>query len=514
MDTTDLDTRDRRPAEIVLCKQAELLRVTLASIGDAVITTDPAGRITSLNPVAAALTGWTPEKAVGRPLDEVFYIINEQTRQPVPSPAKRSLREGTVVGLPDYTVLVARDGTERLLEESAAPIKDAAGQVLGVVLIFRDVTADRRKDEFLAILAHELRNPLAPIRNAVQILRAKGPPLPELQWARDVIDRQVHQLTRLVDDLLDVSRISRGRIELRKERVALATVVSAAVEGSRPLLEKWGHELTVMLPPEPFYLDVDVARLGQVLLNLLNNAAKYTDQGGRIWLSARREHEHVIIRLKDTGIGIPRQMLPRIFEMFTQVQRSLDRSEGGLGIGLTLVKRLVEMHGGTVTASSDGPGTGSEFTIRLPLAPEPPSQGALATAGAMMVVPARYRILVVDDEQDAADSLAMLLRMTGHEVHTAHDGLEAVGAAAVFRPEVVLLDIGLPKLNGHEAGRRIRAQQGPHVVLVALTGWGQDEDRRRSSQAGFDCHMTKPVEFNVLQKLLAGLKQVHCAAPE
>ena len=365
--------------------------------------------------------------------------------------------------------------------------------------------SDRRKDEFLAMLAHELRNPLAPIRNAVQIYRAKGLSVPELQWATDVIDRQVHQMTRLVDDLLDVSRITTGKIELRKERVELAAVVNSAVEASRPLIEKWGHELTVTIPPQPIQLEADPTRLAQVLSNLLNNAAKYTDQGGRIWLTAERQSGHVLIRVKDTGIGIPAEMLPRIFDMFTQVDRTLERSEGGLGIGLTLVQRLVEMHGGTVEAHSDGPGKGSEFVVRLPVA-EVKDQGRQGAAcdGEKGAAPARRRILVVDDNRDAADSLGMLLRMMGNEVHTAHDGLEAVGAAAAFHPDVVLLDIGLPKLNGYEAARRIREQDGgTDMVLVAVTGWGQEEDRRRSKEAGFDHHMTKPVEFAALQKLLA-----------
>ncbi len=370
--------------------------------------------------------------------------------------------------------------------------------------------ADRRKDEFLATLAHELRNPLAPIRNAVQIFRAKGSPVPELQWARDVIDRQVEQMTRLVDDLLDVSRITRGKIELRKQWVELATVVGSAVEGSRPLIEKWGHELTVTLPSEPVYLNADPTRLAQVLLNLLNNAAKYTEQGGRIWLTAKREGEHVVIRVKDTGIGIIKEMLPRIFQMFTQVDQSLERSQGGLGIGLTLVQSLIEMHGGSVEAHSDGPGKGSEFVVRLAVATQAEDRGAQgATGDTPVATPAKCRILVVDDNRDSADSLAMLLRIMGNEVHTAHDGLEAVGAAGVFRPDVVLLDIGLPKLNGYEAGRRIREQQGKGVVLIALTGWGQEEDRRRSKEAGFDHHMTKPVEFDALQKVLADLKTTH-----
>ena len=363
--------------------------------------------------------------------------------------------------------------------------------------------ADRRKDEFLAILAHELRNPLAPIRNAVQIFRAKGPPSAELQWATELIDRQVSQMTRLVDDLLDVSRITRGKIDLRKERVELETVVKSAVEASRPLIEKWGHKLTVSIPPLPIFIEADQTRMAQVILNLLNNSAKYTDQGGRIWLTAERQGDEVSIRIRDSGIGIPKEMLPRIFDMFTQVDQSLERTEGGLGVGLTLVQRLVEMHGGRVEARSDGPGKGSEFVVRLPVVREV-NESAPAQVVDQVNKPSARRILIVDDNRDSADSLGMLLSMMGNKVYTAQDGLEAVGAAAAFQPDVVLLDIGLPKLNGYEACRRIREQEGgERMLLVALTGWGKEEDRRRSKEAGFDHHLTKPIEFDALQKLLA-----------
>jgi PAS domain S-box-containing protein len=507
----------RQRAEEELIQAKEWLRVTLASIGDAVITTDTAGRVTSLNPVAERLTGWAQQDALGEPLERVFQIVNEHSRQPVDNPALRSLREGEIVGLANHTILIARDGTERAIDDSAAPIRDAQGTIIGTVLVFRDVSerrraeaalkeSDQRKDEFLAMLAHELRNPLAPIRNGVQIFRALAPPVPELQSAIEMIDRQVHQMTRLVDDLLDVSRITRGKIELRRERVELATIVNGAVEASRPLIDQRGHELTVAIPPQPIHLDADLTRLSQVLMNLIHNAAKFIDRAGRIWVTAEREDDCVLIRVKDTGIGIPAEMLPRIFDMFTQVDRSLERSEGGLGLGLTLVHRLVELHGGTVEARSEGLGKGSEFIVRLPVAVEIQDPGPRGEAGdgETVVMPAARRILVVDDNLDAADSLGMLLSMLGHEVHTAHDGLEAVEAVVEFRPDVVLLDIGLPKLNGYEAARQIRERHGgTGLVLIALTGWGQDEDRRRSKEAGFDHHMTKPVDFADLQRVLA-----------
>ncbi len=367
--------------------------------------------------------------------------------------------------------------------------------------------ADRRKDEFLATLAHELRNPLAPVRNAVQILQAQGPPTPQAGWAIGVIDRQMKQMTRLIDDLLDVSRISCNRLELRRQRVELAEVVRAAVETSRPLLEAAGHKFAVALPPEPVHLDADPTRLAQALSNLLNNAAKYTDRGGYVWLTAERQGSDAVVVVRDTGVGIPAEVLPRLFEMFTQAERSLDRSQGGLGIGLHLVKRLVEMHGGSVAAHSDGPGQGSEFVVRLPAvvgpSVEPPADGA---GGEVAPVVAPLRVLVVDDNRDAAASLGMVLRIAGHDVRTADDGLEAVGAAGEFRPDVAVLDIGLPRLNGYDAARRIRQQPwGAGVVLIAATGWGQEDDRRRSREAGFDHHMVKPVDPAALLELLGAL---------
>ncbi|MBC8118989.1 MAG: PAS domain-containing protein [Burkholderiaceae bacterium] len=363
---------------------------------------------------------------------------------------------------------------------------------------------DRRKDEFLAVLAHELRNPLAPIRNATQFLQLKAPADAALQNARDIIDRQVKHLVRLVDDLLDVSRISSGKISLQKDHVSLALIVTNAVEASRPLIESGHHQLTVTLPEEPLYVEADLTRMAQVLQNLLNNAAKYTPPGGQINLHAAFDGRQVAIRITDNGIGIPPDMLSYIFDLFTQVGRSIEWQTGGLGIGLTLVKRLVEMHGGTVEARSFGLDQGSEFTVRLPAFVQT-SQGSTESDGTTPAnSAARLRILVVDDNVDAADTLAELLRASGHGVQTEYDGVAAVDAARSHRPDVVLLDIGLPKLNGYDAARQIRLH-GARTMLVAVTGWGQDEDRRRSREAGFDHHLVKPVDPLMLERILASV---------
>ncbi|HEV8362093.1 MAG TPA: ATP-binding protein [Gemmatimonadaceae bacterium] len=366
--------------------------------------------------------------------------------------------------------------------------------------------ADRRKDEFLATLAHELRNPLAPIRNALHIMQLAEDDGAAIDQARTMMERQLKQMVRLIDDLLDVSRITRGKLDLRKERVELAAVISNAVDTTRPLIEAAGHSLTVSLPPQPIYLDADPMRLAQVFANLLNNAAKYTDRGGRIWLSAALDEREIVITVRDTGIGIPAEALPTVFEMFAQVDRSLEKSQGGLGIGLTLVKRLVEMHGGTVEARSDGPGKGSEFIARLPVVPSRKSSRKPQGDNVRVQPQMSCRILVADDNRDAAESMSMLLRMMGNEVRTVHDGVQAVEEAAAFRPDVVLLDIGMPRLNGYDVARAIREQRwGAGMVLVALTGWGQDDDIHRADEAGFDQHFTKPVNPAALERLIAGL---------
>ena len=817
------DITEQKRAAALVRAQSETWRVTLSSIGDGVIATDAEGRITFMNAVAETLTGWSAADARSQPLATVFRIVNEQTRRPAEDPVTRVLRDGMTVGLANHTILKARDGHERPIDDSAAPIFDEGSQIIGVVLVFRDGTerrradaalresqqrfqamadaapvmiwmsgtdklctwfnktwltfvnrsmeqelgngwadnvhlddfdaclatyttafdarqsfsmdyrlkrhdgeyrwvldsgiplygpdgvftgyigsciditerkqaeqtlratearlaaeatvlsrlnelssrlwrmtslqagleemleatiellgadkgniqmldagrgvlhiaahrgfeqgfldafrevsaeddaacgralrsgqrvviedvetdalfapfrsiaraagyrsvqstpligrdgavlgmlsthwrsihrpgeqdwqgldlymrqaadfiercrmdealreADRRKDEFLATLAHELRNPLAPIRNAVQILRLEESPSPELKYTREVLDRQTQQMSRLLDDLMDVSRIVRNRIDLHTERVDVASVLQAAVETSRPVIDGPGHAFSFILPLERIHVDADATRLTQVFANLLNNAATYSEPKGRISLSAQRDGNEVVIAVRDHGMGIPKEMLPRIFDLFTQVDRSLGRSHSGLGIGLTLVKRLVELHGGHVTAHSEGAGTGAEFIVRLPVSSGPmtPGSRAMSTSeGTEESVP--RRVLVVDDNRDAATSLELMLRMLGHETRAAFDGSTGLEVAAEFRPDVVFLDIGMAKMNGYEVARRLREQPwGNQIVLIAVTGWGQAEDKRRTAEAGFDHHVVKPADPHVLTSLLASL---------
>jgi PAS domain S-box-containing protein len=394
-----------------------------------------------------------------------------------------------------------------------------------VAVLFNDITkrrkieqtlreADGKKDEFLATLAHELRGPLAPIGNMLAIMKRADGRADLIEQGLVTMDRQMGHLTRLIDDLLDVSRISRGRIELKKERVELSSVVQMAVEMQRSLAEHAGHEVVVTLPSEPIPLNADPIRLAQVLGNVLNNACKYTPPGGRIELSAElgngaHESPGALVRIKDSGIGIGPDELDSIFGMFTQVERTRDRSQGGLGIGLTLARRLVEMHGGAVQAFSEGLGRGSEFVIWLPIPSGAPSrQERSASSGTDRPVLTARRILVVDDNEDSAISLATLLSLTGNETHIAHNGLEAVEAAETFRPNIVLLDIGMPRLNGCDTARKMREQPwGRNIVLVATTGWGQEKDRDKSKEAGIDAHMVKPVNFDELITLLASLTE-------
>ena len=365
--------------------------------------------------------------------------------------------------------------------------------------------ADHRKDEFLATLAHELRNPLAPIRNGIELLKRSDGDVTQSMGVLGVMERQMKHMVRLVDDLIDVSRITRNKLELRRHSVDLAQIVRTAIEASQPLLAEKGHHLEVSLPTTPIALDADATRLVQVFTNLLNNSAKYTDAGGRITVQAERHGAEAWVRVSDNGSGIPVSMLPKVFEMFTQLDGTLERTQGGLGIGLSMVKRLVELHGGAISIRSEGIGTGTQVEVRLPasLAPEPLPW----TMKAERVKPQpRRRIVVADDNRDAADSLAKLLSMMGNEVRTAYDGVDAVDLVSQFHPDLVMLDIGMPRMNGHEACRRIRELPGlSGVVMIAVTGWGQDEDRVLSREAGFDLHLTKPIDPAAVESLLATL---------
>lgn len=789
-----------------IARQSEQLRVTLASIGDGVIVTDSHGVVTFLNPVAEQLTGWLLGDAMGQPMSAVFPIISEVTREPAEDPVMKVLRDKTVVLLANHTALIARDGSEIPIEDSAAPILGVHGEISGVVLVFRDVTearrsletrlylasivessddaiigktldghiaswnkgaerlygytaaeavgkplsllvpgdrvheltdlmdsalkgqrlehyetvrlrkdgsevtvsltispvldgdgklvgvskiardissrkkaeelqakhnerfrllwesasvlltsetpedvlqglfariaphleldtyfnyvvtegqewlrlasyagvrademeeytvlepgtrisgqvaftrqsavfthiqssldsrcqgarklglnfcichpllaedrvlgtlafgsrtrssldpgeleflhtlaqhvaacyerfrlmeqlrdADRRKDHFLATLAHELRNPLAPLRNGLEVIKLAHIESDSVRKAQAVMDRQLGHMVRLIDDLLDMSRISQGKIVLQKQRISVSDVVHAAIETSRPSIERHGHTLSVNLPAETLWLEVDPTRMGQVLSNLLNNASKFTPHGGKIWVTAHPLGEEVELRVGDSGVGIPANMLHQVFDVFTQVDRAIDRSEGGLGIGLSLVKGLVELHGGRVEVASEGEGKGSEFVIGMPLVLED-GQSSPLDSSAPTAVTASLRILVVDDNRDSVMTLGMMLGMMRHEVREAYDGSQAVAVAREYRPNLILMDIGMPLLNGYEACRKIREQEwGGEITIVALSGWGQEEDKRRAEAAGFDGHLTKPVDPGALAELVASL---------
>jgi PAS domain S-box-containing protein len=407
------------------------------------------------------------------------------------------------------------DGVYRTFLTRIMPLKDDAGRVLQWFGTGTDITAqqhaeetlriaDQRKDAFIATLAHELRNPLAPIRHAVEIMRLPGTAAAELVTMRDIIDRQVRHLTRLVDDLLEVSRITRGNVQLRTERVSLAGPLNDAIEAVQPLMKSSGHALTVELPVEPIQLVCDPTRITQVVLNLLNNAAKFTPLGGHIWLSSKLEGNDAVILVGDTGIGIPEANLSRIFEMFSQVSPPIERTHGGLGIGLALARGLVQLHAGDIRASSAGVGRGSEFTVRLPLSSTAEPTAGSPRAGEKVVhCGARRKILVVDDNLDSAHSLSKLLQHMGQEVQEVHDGVDAINAADEFQPDIVLMDIGMPKLNGYDAACEIRLRAGSRAMtIMAVTGWGQDEDKQRSAAAGFDGHFTKPIDAAQLQAML------------
>jgi signal transduction histidine kinase/ActR/RegA family two-component response regulator len=540
--TTWLSARQQRrvrDAETLAFESTERLRIELASKVtelETLFAATPTPIWVSLNPQCTRITGnraandilgSTPGASLSPsapPAERYSYRFLRDGVEIAPDmlPMQRAAREGITIEGEEYEI-VRGDGKRMWLRMYAAPLLEG-GQVRGAVASAVDITdrktveqalveADRRKDEFLATLSHELRNPLAPIRNALGILRYKPPVDAEAQWSRDVIDRQVQVMARLLDDLLDVSRITRGRLELRRECVGLGSVVKGAVETSGPVIDKAGLKLHLELEAEPAYIHADPIRLAQVLSNLLINAAKYTDRGGSIRLSSQRDGDHVVISVKDTGIGIAPQMLGRVFEMFSQARPALKRAQGGLGIGLSLVRGLVQLHGGTIEARSDGAGKGSEFVIRLPTVAAPSVRPAkpVAAAPPPNATPWKCKVLVAEDNADSAETLASLLRLEGHETYVVKDGRRAVEQARKARPDVALVDIGLPEMNGYEVAQHVRSQPwGGQIVLVAVTGWGQEEDKRRAEEAGFDQHLVKPVNPQFLLQLLRDL----CPKPQ
>lgn len=473
-----------------------------------IVFRDVHGRVTQWNEGAEKMFGWTESEAVGRPLHELLRTEFSTRLEEINI---ELLYTGQWQG---EVIHYHKDGAALNIAAHWILYRDNQGASIGVAEVHNDVSAlrraeeavreaDRRKDEFLAMLAHELRNPLAPIRTGLELMKMVKDDPQTMEETRAIMERQTKQLVALVDDLLDVSRITRGKLELRKCRVKLSDVVQSAVEAAQPFIEDGGHELSVIVPDRPLYLNADPHRLAQVLSNLLNNSAKYTREGGDIVLSADRRGSDVVVSVKDSGVGIPADMRERIFEMFTQIDRSMEKTHSGLGIGLTLAKSIVEMHGGTIEVHSDGANRGTTFRVILPLLLEIPAVESPVDP-VEMPTPKERRVLIVDDNQAAASLLSSVVKMLGNEVRTAGDGEEAIAMADDFRPDVILMDLGMPKLNGYDAARHIRQQPwGRKMLLVALTGWGQDGDKQRTKEAGFDHHLVKPADPAELQNLLA-----------
>jgi len=477
------------------------------------IAHDPDCHYISGNEALVRLLGLPPDANISlTPPEgqEPFYRI-QRNGEDIPStelPMQYAIANRTHVR--NDIEIVRRDGTVLYVQNDVEPLYDGAGHVIGCVSVVVDFTArkyaedllreaDQRKDEFLATLSHELRNPLAPIRHALELMRRSPNDAALMQRARAVMERQLTQLVRLTDDLLDVSRITRNRIELRRDRIDVREALASAIETTQPLIDAAGHSLDVALPAEPVWVYADLTRLSQAFANLLNNAVKYTDRGGVIAIHSSVDHGFVTVSVSDTGIGIPADLLPRIFDMFMQADYKAERARGGLGIGLSLAKQLVELHGGSIDVESGSRGT--TFVTQLPLAserrkterrPDPP-RGPIRAR----------RVLVAEDIPDAAEMLRLMMESTGHTVRVATDGVQAVALAREFEPEVALVDLGMPRLDGFETARQIRRALGGRVVLIALSGWGQDEDKRRAREAGFDHHLTKPADPDVLEKLIA-----------
>jgi PAS domain S-box-containing protein len=506
-------------AKLALQEQKRLLQSITDNADTALFIMDDRQHCVYMNPAAERLSGYSLEETKGRPLHDVVHHIRPDgspyplSECPIDQAFPKNDREQ------GEEVFIHKDGHFYPVAFTASPLRNEQKQLVGTIIEVLDITErkqaeealredDRRKNQFLATLAHELRNPLAPISNGLHLLQMPGIDKATAEQIRDMMARQVNHLVRLVDDLMDVSRITRGLVELHRERVDLTEVLLNAVESSRPLIDQEKHQFDITIPAEPLMLEADKVRLAQIITNLLNNAAKYTPKGGKIWLSARREGSHAVVSVRDNGLGISAEMQSKVFEMFTQVDHRTHHAQGGLGIGLTLVQNLVNLHGGSIEVKSEGVNQGSEFLVWLPLAENilQPNNADPAENPPINLIP--QRILVVDDNKDAADSLALLLKLLEADVLTVNDGPTALETVKSFRPSVVLLDIGMPGMDGYEVARRMRQlPEGDAITLIALTGWGQDQDRRKSADAGINHHLVKPVDLDTLIEVLSRLTE-------
>lgn len=521
IDGLNAEVAKRQRAEYELNAQRKWLEVTLNSIGDAVITTDTEGKVTFMNPVAEAMTGWSQEEAAGNPLSRVFVIVNEYTRDPVENPAYRTLREGQVVGLANHTVLITKGGLEICIEDTAAPIA-WGGKTEGAILVFHDVSkrrqlekqlmdraevlerANRRKTEFLTMLAHELRNPLAPISSAVEIMSIQPDTPPSFEEPRKIIQRQILHLKRLVDDMLDVSRITRGSIKLIRRSVDLASLTTLACLDLREQFDRGRIYLQTKIPSSKIWVHGDADRLTQVLHNLLVNSSKFTPPGGSVTVSLTVEGPFAVLKVADTGVGIDESDLSDLFEPFTQGAQNLDRSTGGLGLGLSLVKGVVDAHDGQIRATSAGAHEGTTMTVQIPLAEE---EDETVDVAELPAVASTQRILLIEDEVDAAATMRRLLELLGHETDVAYTGPEGLEKAVANRPTLIICDIGLPGLDGFAVAEKLR--QNPltsSIPLVALTGYGGSEFVERASRTGFDHHVIKPATIGDIQAVISFAK--------
>jgi PAS domain S-box-containing protein len=507
------DLTERLAHEQVLKDSEERFRLLVEGVTDyAIFMLDPDGRVMSWNAGAQRIKGYTADEIIGQSFSRFYTKEDREAGKPL-----RTLQTARAKGNShDRSWRVRKDGSRFMGDVSVTALYDHTGKLYGFAKITRDLTQEQRIEaletegrhlnEFLAMLAHELRNPLAPIRSAIDLMRIRGLDAAKLEWSRGVIDRQTTHLSRLVDDLLDVSRITRGKVTLHKEPLDLAALIERSVEASRPLLEARRHDLKLTLPQQPVRLEADPIRLVQVVSNLLNNAAKYTPEGGTVAVAASVEGDCAVIRVSDNGIGIPADLLDKVFDIFQQGDRELDRPEGGLGIGLTLVDRIVTLHDGSVEARSEGPGRGSEFIVRLPFQSfrEEPAPAAGAGGMAQSHASGPLRVLIVDDNVDAAETMTMLIEAIGHQARMVHEGLAAVKAARDYGPDLVLLDIGLPGMDGYQVAREFRQSDDlRHIRLAAATGYGQEQDRKRAEEAGFDEFLVKPISLGNLEALIS-----------